>query len=85
MDITSLNKGKAMQDKINDLQRIIDVLKSHIKKGDGSIELLVEFFQGMNNVSGPTKKKELAKMCLDKIVADCIAECEKIETEFAEL
>ena len=38
MDITSLNKGKAMQDKINDLQRIIDVLKSHIKKGDGSIE-----------------------------------------------
>ena len=79
MDITSLNKGKAMQDKIN------DVLKSHIKKGGGSIELLVEFFQGMNNVSGPTKKKELAKMCLDKIVADCIAECEKIETEFAEL
>ena len=56
-----------------------------MERGDDSIELLVEFLQRMNNVSGTTKKKELAKMCCDKIVAECIAESEKIETEFAEL
>jgi len=85
MDVYSLNKGKAMQDTINDLQRIIDTLKSHMERGDNSIELLVEFLQRMNNVSGTTKKKELAKICLDKIVSDCKAERERLESEFAEL
>lgn len=85
MDIYTLNKGRAIQDRIGELKRIKDVLTSDSRKMHDPIDVLVEFLQKMQNVSSSTQKKEFAAMCLEQILEKCREEMSALEKEFQAL
>ncbi len=85
MDIYALNKANAIQQRLKDAERIVEVLTNERRLTQKPIEVLVEFLQQMNNVSSSTKKNELAALCLQTIVKTCEDEIALLKEEFASL
>lgn len=86
MTTAELQRGKTLQDEINEQQRVLEHFTRPGKESEkDTIEFLFNFFTKCQNLGSSTLKKDLASLCVQSIIENLQFSISQKKTEFANL